>query len=109
VKEREQDTRRQRIDPKLAASGWAIEAATKAAPADLSMPTALTEFPTHDGPADYALCANGRVIGVVEAKKLTIGPQGVLTQAECYSRGIQQQPATKASTACRPCTPPTAR
>ena len=92
MKEREQDTRRQRIDPKLAASGWAIEAATKAAPAGLSVPTALTELPTHDGPADYALCADGRVIGVVEAKKLTIGPQGVLTQAERYSRGIQQQP-----------------
>ena len=92
MKEREQDTRRQRIDPKLTASGWAIEAATKAAPADLSVPTALTELPTHDGPADYALCADDRVIGVVEAKKLTIGPQGVLTQAERYSRGIQQQP-----------------
>jgi type I restriction enzyme R subunit len=92
VREREQDTRRQRIDPKLAASGWAIEAATKVAPADVSVPTALTELPTHDGPADYALCADGGVTGVVEAKKLTIGPQGVLTQAERYSRGIQQQP-----------------
>ena len=29
---------------------------------------------------------------MVEAKKLTIGPEGVLTQAERYSRGIRQQP-----------------
>jgi len=92
VKEREQDTRRRRIDPKLATSGWAIADATKALPADLSAPTALTEFPTHDGPADYALCADARVLGVVEAKKLTTGPAGVLTQAERYSRGIRQQP-----------------
>jgi type I restriction enzyme R subunit len=92
VREREQDTRRRRIDPKLAASGWAIEEATKAAPADVSVPTALTELPTHDGPADYALCADDRVLGVVEAKKLTIGPEGVLTQAARYSRGVRQQP-----------------
>ncbi len=44
------------------------------------------------GPADYALCADGRVLGVVEAKKITLGPEGVLTQAERYSRGIRQQP-----------------
>ena len=77
MREREQETRRQRIDPKLAASGWAIEDGDQGStPAELSVPTALTELPTHDGPADYALCADGRVIGVVEAKKLTIGPQG---------------------------------
>lgn len=92
MNERERDTRRRRIDPKLAASGWAIEEATEATPAGLTVPTALTELPTHDGPTDYALCADARVVGVVEAKKLTIGPQGVLTQAERYSRGIQQQP-----------------
>ncbi len=92
MREREQDTRHRRIDPKLAASGWVIEEATSTTPAHLSMPTALTELPTHDGPADYALCADARVLGVVEAKKLTVGPQGVLTQAERYSRGIQQQP-----------------
>ncbi len=28
----------------------------------------------------------------MEAKKLTVGPQNVLTQAERYSRGVQQQP-----------------
>ncbi len=55
MKEREQDTRHRRIDPKLAASSWVIEEAIMAAPADVAMPTALTEFPTHDGPADYAL------------------------------------------------------
>ena len=92
MREREQDTRRRRIDPQLAAWGWAIEEATKAAPADMSVPTALTELPTHDGPADYALCADARVLGVVEAKKLSIGPQGVLAQAERYSQRLEQEP-----------------
>ena len=35
---------------------------------------------------------DGQVLGVVEAKKLTLGPQGVLTQAERYSKGIHQVP-----------------
>ncbi len=43
-------------------------------------------------PADYALCDRGQVQAVVEAKKLTVGPQGVLTQAERYSKGIAQLP-----------------
>jgi type I restriction enzyme R subunit len=53
---------------------------------------AVEEWPTAAGPADYALCDEGAVRGVVEAKKLTVGPQGVLTQAERYSRGIAQEP-----------------
>ena len=33
-------------------------------------------------PADYALCINGQILGIVEARKFTLGPQSVLTQAE---------------------------
>ena len=92
MSERERDTRWRRIDPKLTASGWALADASEMKLDEVSAPTGLREFPSHDGPADYALCTDGRVLGVVEAKKLTIGPAGVLTQAERYSRGIQQQP-----------------
>lgn len=49
-------------------------------------------FETANGPADYALCVNGQILGVVEAKKLTLGPMGVLTQAERYSRGFSTSP-----------------
>jgi type I restriction enzyme R subunit len=49
---------------------------------------AISEFPTTNGPADYALVLNGRVVGIVEAKKLSLGPQNVLTQAERYARGL---------------------
>ena len=36
--------------------------------------------------------AEDRILGVVEAKKLTVGPDGVLPQAERYSKGIEQTP-----------------
>jgi type I site-specific restriction endonuclease len=60
-------TRRSRIDPKLNAAGWPvppIEASSAAIPAHT---TALTEYPADNGPADYALCTGGRVVGIVEA------------------------------------------
>ena len=34
----------------------------------------------------------GQIIGVVEAKKVTLGPQEVLPQAERYSRGVSASP-----------------
>jgi type I site-specific restriction endonuclease len=34
------------------------------------------------GPADYALWINNQIIGIVEAKKLTVGPQSVLEPAD---------------------------
>lgn len=49
---------------------------------------AIEEFPTENGPADYALCLDGRIIAVVEAKKIILGPQNVLTQAQRYARGL---------------------
>ncbi|MFC1944937.1 DEAD/DEAH box helicase family protein, partial [Chloroflexota bacterium] len=49
---------------------------------------AIEEYPTDNGTADYALCVNGQILGIVEAKKLTLGPQNVLSQAERYSKGI---------------------
>ena len=53
---------------------------------------ALEEFPTENGPADYALCLDGKIVAVVEAKKVTLGPQNVLTQAERYATGISGSP-----------------
>jgi hypothetical protein len=53
---------------------------------------AVEEYGTANGPADYALCDGGTVRAVVEAKKVTLGPQGVLIQAERYSKGIGQLP-----------------
>src|SRR5207247_4931685 len=54
--------------------------------------TAVRELPTGAGPADYALCDNRSVVGIIEAKKVALGPQEVLAQAERYSRAIAQVP-----------------
>src|SRR5262249_29727871 len=45
---------------------------------------------TASGPADYALGVGGSVLGIVEAKKITLGPQDALTQAERYARGLAE-------------------
>ena len=92
MKELEKETRRRRIDPKLEAAGWRVVDSPAMTPETSLWPSALPELPTNDGPADYALCVAQRIQAVVEAKKLTVGSHGVLTQAERYSRGIQQQP-----------------
>lgn len=88
--EPEHRTRHERVDPKLIAAGW------QPVPFDALLQIrsyqheAVREFPTQSGPADYALCADGKILGIVEAKKLSLGPQGVLTQAERYSRGVPE-------------------
>ncbi len=53
---------------------------------------AIKEYPTEFGPADYALCVGGKILGIVEAKKIKSGTQSVLTQAERYSRGLSNSP-----------------
>ena len=87
--EAERTTRKRRIDPRLKAAGWSV------VPADSTTSgssLAVEEFETALGPADYALFDAGRCLGVAEAKKLTLGPQGVLVQAERYSKAIDQTP-----------------
>lgn len=85
-------TRKKRIDPRLAAAGWRVVPFDSFCPLDSLDSCAIEEYPTDNGPADYALCCGGRVVGIVEAKKLTLGPQNVLTQAERYSRGASTNP-----------------
>jgi type I restriction enzyme R subunit len=77
--EAEWKTRKRRIDPKLDAAGWRLRGKDA---------YRTEEEETANGPADYALWLGDRIVAVAEAKKLTVGPQGVLTQAERYARGI---------------------
>jgi type I restriction enzyme R subunit len=90
--ENEASTRKDRIDPRLRAAGWAVVPFASGLVDAPPSTSAVEEWPTAAGPADYALTNDGHVQGVVEAKKVTIGPQGVLTQAERYSRGIPASP-----------------
>jgi type I restriction enzyme R subunit len=84
--ELERETRRRRIDPRLKAAGWKVVPFDESKLAkDYGPAAAVEEYETPAGPADYALCDSARTLGVVEAKKLTVGPDGVLTQAHRYA------------------------
>src|SRR2546427_4073989 len=50
---------------------------------------AVREYETSEGPADYVLFHKGKAVAAVEAKKLTLGPQNVLSQAQRYARGFR--------------------
>lgn len=81
-------TRKRRIDPRLDALGWTRLGAAHGS----AVPYRIEEYETANGPADYALGVGGTILAIVEAKKLTLGPQNVLTQAERYSRGATGNP-----------------
>ena len=82
-------TRKKRIDTKLNALGWKL-AANGAEPE--RSPYRKEEVETANGPADYGLYVDGKLIAVVEAKKVSLGPQNVLTQAERYAKGLHGGP-----------------
>lgn len=90
--ESEYHSRRQRIDQRLEASGWTIVEYVEGWPLSAYAAHAICEYPTDHGPADYALVVNGVVLGIVEAKKVSLGPQNVLPQAERYSKGLASSP-----------------
>jgi type I restriction enzyme R subunit len=93
-------TRKRVVDARLKKAGWKIihydddrppsEYVSEVA-SDYGF-CAIEEYPTDNGPADYALCADGEILGIVEAKKLTLGPQNVLMQAERYAKGLAGKP-----------------
>jgi type I restriction enzyme, R subunit len=79
-------TRKQRIDPHLDTLGW------RKPNRSLRGAYRLEEYETDNGPADYALCCDADVLGIVGAKELSLGPQNVLTQAKRYARGATRSP-----------------
>ena len=83
-------TRKQFIDSMLASAGWKVVPFDAQKPLSRLKNCAIEEYPTDNGPADYALSDGSRIVSVVEAKKLTLGPQNVLSQAERYAKGIHQ-------------------
>ncbi len=90
--ESERETRWKRIDPLLMAAGWSLTDFRTGLDLSKLKAHAVREFETENGPADYALVVDGQVLGIVEAKKVSLGPQGVLTQAERYSKGVTNGP-----------------
>ncbi len=79
--EREWQTRKDRIDPRLDRCQWTSCDGAK----PLRGPYRTEEEETEKGPSDYALWLDGQMVGVVEAKRVTVGPQEVLSQAKRYA------------------------
>ncbi|MBQ7249107.1 MAG: DEAD/DEAH box helicase family protein, partial [Deltaproteobacteria bacterium] len=77
---------RERIDERLEQSGWVVQDLKKvnlmASPG-----VAVREYPTSTGPVDYALFVDGKLVGVVEAKKDDLGENitSVEEQSERYA------------------------
>ena len=88
--ESEEITREQRIDMQLKSSisGWEIIKWRESLDTEELDAHAVKEFPTASGPVDYSLFVAGRLLGIIEAKKLSVGAENVLEQAKRYSRGV---------------------
>src|SRR5690349_4520514 len=86
--ESEWQTRKQRIDDRLKRLGWTIVPVSRSLDLTVLDKTAVEELPTANGPADYGLFVGGRLLGIIEAKKVTVNPQNVLEQAKRYAAGV---------------------
>ena len=88
----EAETRRL-IDAHLRAGGWEVDSeeltyASGTRP-QKGRNLAISEYPTADGRADYALFVGLQVVAVVEAKRRSTDVSGAIDQAKRYSRGYQ--------------------
>ncbi len=90
TEELEWQTRRDRINKKLQAlnPAWTIIKYKENLNISSLTHHAVEEYPTANGPADYALFVKGKLLGIIEAKKVAVSPQNVLEQAKRYSRGV---------------------
>ncbi|MFP3042041.1 DEAD/DEAH box helicase family protein [Treponema primitia] len=92
MKESEWITRKTRIDTRLTSlnPSWAIIPYTEGMDITRLKAHAIEEYPTANGPADYALVVKGKLLGILEAKKVSIGAQNVLEQAKRYAAGCKK-------------------
>lgn len=81
-------TRKKRIDTRLKHQGWELKDFSPGLDLKALDKVAVEELPTANGPADYALFVGGRLLGIIEAKKVAVNPQNVLEQAKRYARGV---------------------
>lgn len=86
--ESEKVTRKKRIDPKLKRLGWIVTPYYLGMDTSLLKNHAIEEYPTASGPADYALFVEGRLLGILEAKKVTVATINTLEQAKRYAKGL---------------------
>ena len=83
-------TRKEYIDKLLTHSGWGPVAPFSEG--KKFERGAIEEHPTENGPSDYALFHVSKPMAIVEGKKVAVGPQNVLQQAQRYAKGFQNSP-----------------
>lgn len=71
----------QQIDQKLEHAGWVIQD-MKQLNLSASVGVAVREFPTDTGPADYVLFVNRDAVGVIEAKRDSVGENLTAIEAQ---------------------------
>lgn len=86
--ESEKVTRKKRIDPRLSRLGWIVTPYQLGLDTSLLKNHAVEEYPTSNGPADYALFVDGRLIAILEAKKVAVATLNTLEQAKRYAKGL---------------------
>lgn len=94
MNEAEWQTRKCRIDTRLCSlePRWKIIQFREGIDLSKLNCHAVEELPTASGPADYGLFVNGVLLGLIEAKRVTVNPQNVLEQAKRYAAGAFQGP-----------------
>lgn len=90
----DEKTTRKLIDEQLIQVGWEADTVnlrhSKGTRPQKGKNLAIAEWPTKNGPADYALFCGLTLVGVVEAKKKGKDVKSDLTQAERYSKGVSK-------------------
>lgn len=80
------------IDAQLAAAGWQVDTVnlrySKGARPEAGQYKAIAEWPTNNGPADYALFHGLELLALVEAKRQSRNVSGDIDQAKRYARGV---------------------
>ena len=73
--ESEACTRKERIDARLRSPvlDWTIIPNDEVRDFSSLTRHAVEEYPTETGPADYALFVDGKLLGIIEAKKVSLG------------------------------------
>ncbi|MFF4591338.1 type I restriction endonuclease [Streptomyces sp. NPDC001388] len=83
---------RKKIDAMLAKAGWLIQSKAEANPL-AGRGVAIEEFTLATGRADYVLYVDGKIVGVIEAKREGTALAGALAQNERYAAGVLKEHA----------------
>ncbi|WP_416977211.1 DEAD/DEAH box helicase family protein [Streptomyces sp. T028] len=83
---------RKKIDAMLTRAGWLIQSKAEANPL-AGRGVAIEEFTLATGRADYVLYVDGKIVGVIEAKREGTALAGALGQNERYAAGVLKEHA----------------